>query len=108
MKGHSDLIERGWFLGRYSATPKGVGEASFDTEVGPGESCLTEDQLQTDVDTLKNSARTIATWVDEHVAHATASPKGPAVTFGELERALDKVARLFRRYHLLVAQRDGD
>ena len=59
---------------------------------------------RSDAADLGKASETVKRYVDEHIAHTTASPKEPAVALelADVHQAMETVDRLFRRYYSLL------
>jgi hypothetical protein len=56
-----------------------------------------------DLDGLRAAAATVKDWVDQHVAHADASPAptSETLTLSDIHQAVDVIGDLFKKYYLL-------
>jgi hypothetical protein len=55
-----------------------------------------------DLETLTKGAAKVKRYVDQHVAHADASPVGVTLTFAEVDAAIDGIGELFKKYSNLL------
>ena len=56
-----------------------------------------------DLKALRDGARSVIAYVDEHVAHDAAAPKtAGAPTYGDMHRAIDTIGEVFTKYALML------
>ncbi len=69
----------------------------------PGAAYLGADRLKADRSDLKRITAKVKQHVDQRVAHHDRDPEGELPTYGDLDRAIEHLCDLFRRYSELLA-----
>lgn len=88
----------------YESTVLGaeMGRERFDEEWGDGSGALDPARLQADIDALTDASSKVSALADRTIAHIDKRGFADEVTFGDLDRAIDEIGRVFQRYRELV------
>jgi hypothetical protein len=83
----------------------GVPDAAFTKQFAPDRGDHLDAAIpDADVQRLTDAARSVTTYVDQHVAHSDARPQAGLPTFRELDETIDFIGHLFVKYaNLLTA-----
>jgi hypothetical protein len=107
IRSHPEVMTRERHVGLFVHLGRDVGNPSFDAFAGAGAPYLDRPRVQPDIDRLRLHTRGLERFASMRVAHRDpAEPRIP--TFPELDRALDVIEELVRKYSLLLLARDGD
>jgi hypothetical protein len=96
-------LSREHFVALYkdSNLPLSYGEQVFDKHVGPGASHVSGVAVATDLDELEQAATSIRRYVNKRVAHRDRADFSEIPTFDDLDKALDLVEALVKKYWFL-------
>ncbi len=97
-----ELLTRTWFVAKYPTGMEAVAEATFDDLAGPGRPHVDASSIRNDLAKLGHIAKKVKVYVDQHVAHAAATPTANVPTYAELVSASDAFDSLLRRYYLMI------
>ena len=88
----------------YASTVLGaeMGRERFDEEWGDGSGALDPARVQADIDALTDASSKVSALADRTIAHIDKRGFADEVTFGDLDRAIDEIGRVFQRYRELV------
>jgi hypothetical protein len=105
------IATRAWFVAQLQARPQSAPYAArlaaeFDAFTSKGSAVLDGSMAASDRDRLRTDAQAAKRVVDQFVAHqADVSRQGSAgpglITWGELDRAIDTVGDLYKKYYRL-------
>jgi hypothetical protein len=101
------LTRRYWvgLFGKSDAVRFGVADAGFTKQFAPGGGDHIDPAIPAaDLALLTSVAQSVKVYVDQHVAHNDAKPRGSLPTFKDLDANIDLIGELFAKYgNLLTA-----
>jgi len=104
VRAHSQLITRDWWLSQYAdPLDRRIAAPEWDSEFGGTVGDHLDPRIvQSDLQALRAEVHKVETLVDKVVAHRVLDYSGPMVTQGDLNTAIDRIARLFQKYCKLL------
>ncbi len=88
--------------------PADIAEREFDRLAGPGTAHFDLRHVQPDIDALHGVADRLERYATQRIAHLDTQEPTDIPNFEDLDRALDELERLVRRYRLLLRAEGGD
>ncbi len=102
---HHEILTREWFVARWSMDDKAIAHRQFDRDWGKGRG-VSRRRLEHDARTLERALSRIKRTVDQRIAHVDRKKHRDVSTMKDIDRALDEMYRLVRRYHALIFNAD--
>jgi AbiU2 len=105
MRGNAELLTREYFVGLWDQTDEVAvqhAHAAFDRLAGDVGDHLDPAIPRRDFEALRNDARRVRAYVNQHVAHDQAEPTAELPTLAELHAAIDSVGEIFKRYAVVL------
>jgi hypothetical protein len=96
------VISRGRFKGHYQPEDAGFADSDFDKLAGPRREYVDPAIVGKDLDRLRAISLETKEVVTKHIVHRGEEPAEKDVTFDELHRVLEEIARLFQKYYQLL------
>ncbi len=81
---------------------EGFADRHFDDLAGKHSEHVRAELVHADCERFKSAVGSIETWADKRIAHFDRGDPPQAPTFDDLDRALDSLDKLLRKYYLLV------
>jgi hypothetical protein len=100
---HPEVITRRRFVGWYRGhLPARFGHGDFDRLAGAGADTIAPRLIEKDRRELLTAHRRVRLYVNKHVAHRARHPMRKLPTFDDLDRCVDVLERLGKRYSLIL------
>jgi len=99
------VIDRATHVRMYARTPIGpeLGHMTFDSVVGKGRFCLTQQSIRTDLRLIEDACEHVRRFVNKRIAHRTGRGEIRHIPkFDEVDGALNKLDKVFCKYNLLL------
>lgn len=94
---------RDWYVTKYSSSMQEIAHRTFDGfSRRDGDAYVDPKRIHSDLASLSDVTAAITRFANSRVAHLSATGPAPAVTFSELQIAVETFEHLLRRYYLLV------
>lgn len=95
-------ITRRWYRKKYTALGNNIADLAFDTFAKPGADFVERQQIESDLEGLKQRTRKCEEYADRRVAHFDTSAPRAIPTYNDLEDAIQALESLYVKYYLLL------
>jgi hypothetical protein len=102
IKSHPDRISREFYVSRFTWGQQHIGDKQFEAFDPKRSGFLNPDLAAADLVTLEQAAEKAKTWVDNNIAHLSASSSDEVPTIEELDNALDVIGDIFIRWNAVL------
>lgn len=109
------VITRSWYLSQFTNLPRELASPPFDELAPGGAEELNPDLLRKELHRVAAVGRVVSRFADKYVAHTDEqvalrrTTESFGTTLEELDKSIDSLIAILRRYEMLIAQRDyGD
>jgi hypothetical protein len=106
IENHPRDLTRNWYVSQWASMDQDKGNQIFNGFASKGQATIDPAIIRRDRIELESLVARIKRFVDDHIAHRSATPAVPP-TFAALNAAIDATAKLVARYGLLLRQAPG-